>query len=630
MNTRARALPYLPGLDGLRALAVIAVVLFHAGQRWLPGGFLGVEVFFVISGYIITSALLSEWQETHSIRVMGFWGRRARRLLPALFGLLGAMLLFGVLFQPSELGKLREYSLAAAAYVTNWKLIYGHQDYFESFERPPLLQHLWSLAVEEQFYIVWPLVFAGLLKLLKPKLTALVILAGALGSAALMALLFNDVYASSRLYYGTDTRACGLLLGSALAIAVPQGFSAPRSGSAALSLLGIAGMGVLVAVWLRLGQYEPILYKGGFLITGAATAAVIAAVAAPRSPLSRVIGIYPLRWVGTRSYGIYLWHWPLLLLTEPDGATTAAGLALRLGLVLLVAEVSYRLIEQPARNGALGRLWRSLTVPAPRSWGYTKAFGLITGSVVAVAFAVSIAAVSAKSANASRSTFVVAPLLMDGAGLQALDPPFDPAPGVPLPTPEPPVALPPEVPATAEPAPPAPPPLPLVLPVAGIAPMPPGIRITAIGDSVMLGASRQMAYVMGIVDVDADIGRQTSTGIDILRNDLAAGQAGSVVVLGLGSNGSFTMRQFDQIMEMLGGERLVVFVNVRVPKPWQDSNNSIFSRGVGAYPNAVLVDWYAVTEGHPELFGEDHVHLTGAGVRLYASLVAEAIVANWK
>jgi peptidoglycan/LPS O-acetylase OafA/YrhL len=168
-----------------------------------------------------------------------------------------------------------------------------------------------------------------------------------------------------------------------------------------LSLLGVAGLGALAGLCVFLGEYEPILYQGGFPATDIATAAVIAAVACPQSPISRLLGLIPLRWLGTRSYGIYLWHWPLLLLTEPWGAS-AATLALRLGLAVLMAELSYRLIEGPARNGGLGRLWRSVTVPAPRTWGYTKAFGLIAGSVVAVAFAVSIAAVSARPANASR------------------------------------------------------------------------------------------------------------------------------------------------------------------------------------------------------------------------------------
>jgi len=253
--TKAKTLPYLPGLDGLRALAVLAVVLYHAGQTWLPGGFLGVEVFFVISGYIITSGLLAEWRETGRIAFGAFWLRRARRLLPALFAMIAALLVLSLVYLPAELHRLRSDALAAAAYVTNWSLILEHRDYFETFARPPLLQHLWSLAVEEQFYVVWPLVMAALLRLRRPRLAAAVLIAGALTSAALMAALYSDPYDTARVYYATDTRASGLLLGSALAFAVRPGQSLSRWWSLTLLLGGMAG------AWIGNSMYN--MFSGG-------------------------------------------------------------------------------------------------------------------------------------------------------------------------------------------------------------------------------------------------------------------------------------------------------------------------------------------------------------------------------
>jgi peptidoglycan/LPS O-acetylase OafA/YrhL len=624
---RPPKLHYLPGLDGLRALAVIAVVLYHAGQTWLPGGFLGVEVFFVISGYIITSGLLADWRETGSVPLLSFWRRRALRLLPALFSLLAILLVAGALFMPDKIDQLRADALAAGVYVTNWKLIFGHVPYFQSFGPPPLLQHLWSLAVEEQFYIVWPLLLTVLLRLLRPRATAFVIFACALASTAAMALLFTDVYSTSRIYYGTDTRACGLLLGAALAFVVRPGVSPSRAGAFAVFFAGVLGLAGLSALALRLGEYEPMLYKGGFLVTDVATAAVIVAVAAPRSLASRIIGVAPLRWLGVRSYGIYLWHWPLLLLFKPDTGSAGLDLALCLAAVVAASALSYALVEKPARTGALGRLVRSWTMPAPSTWSYRKSFGTIAAAVAIVSSAVSVAAITPPSARASRSSDVYGPLIIDVspsdqvAGSDASLPSL-PA-SLPEPAPEPEAAT--RPPPADPPQPPAPPPLPVV----GVAPIPPGLNIVAIGDSVMLGASRQMAYMMGPIDVDAEVARQVSTGVEVLKAHLAGGTP-DVVVIGLGSNGGFTGRQFDQLMEQLAGVKLVIFVNVRVPRAWEGPNDKVIAEGVAAYPNTVLVDWYAATADHPEVFGEDKVHLTGAGVRLYAGLIADAIVSSWK
>jgi hypothetical protein len=257
---------------------------------------------------------------------------------------------------------------------------------------------------------------------------------------------------------------------------------------------------------------------------------------------------------------------------------------------------------------------------------------------------VSITAAKAPPAGASRSTLIDIPLVIDSS-----DTPFPAAeqPQEPLLVPEeatppasetqPPEETPqpeeaPREPPPPPPAPPEPPPPPPAppLPAVGVVPIPAGLRIVAIGDSVMLGASRQMVYLMGSMDIDADVGRQVGNGIETLRAHLGDGPPPDIVIIGLGNNGGFTSKQFDQIMEQLAGVKLVVFVNVHVPRPWEESNNKVIERGVAAYPNAVLVDWLAATDGHPEVFGQDSVHLTGTGIRLYAGLIADAIVANFK
>src|SRR4051794_4251038 len=312
-------LSYLPGLDGLRAFAVIAVLLYHAELSWIRGGFLGVEVFFVISGYLITTLLLSQWHQQGHIDLVGFWMRRARRLLPALYLLLVVTLAFAVVFLPGEAARLRDDALAAFGYVTNWYLILGEQSYFETVGRPSLLQHLWSLAVEEQFYVLWPLLLTVALRGVAPmrrwrrrRLALSVALAGAAGSALLMATLYQPDIDPSRVYYGTDTRVTGLLLGATLAFVWAPGQAprwAGRTRPLLLDIAGLVALGGVVWFYLRLDQYQPFLFQGGFALVALATAFVILVAVHPRTHLgSHLLGCRPLRWVGVRSYSIYLWH----------------------------------------------------------------------------------------------------------------------------------------------------------------------------------------------------------------------------------------------------------------------------------------------------------------------------------
>ncbi|MBA2713974.1 MAG: acyltransferase, partial [Rubrobacteraceae bacterium] len=392
-------LSYSPGLDGLRALAVIAVLLYHADLAWIPGGFLGVEVFFVISGYLITALLLAEWRQRGSINLKNFWWRRARRLLPALYVLLIVTLTFAVVFLPGEVAGLRGDVLAAFGYVTNWFLIFGQESYFESVGRPSVLQHLWSLAVEEQFYLIWPIVLAVGLGMgatrLRTRRVLTVAIAGAAASAVAMALLYAPGVDPSRIYYGTDTRATGLLCGVALAFLwspgdkyrlaedrhhrpwLPDrgrfrrrwGWTAPLL----LDVLGLAALGTLTWFFLHLGEFQPFLYRGGFALVALATVAAIMAVVHPFTHVGTLLlGSAPLRWIGVRSYGIYLWHWPVFMVTRPDLDVPFGGLpllALRLTVTVVLADLSYRFVETPIRRGAIGRAWKVLReAQGPRRW----------------------------------------------------------------------------------------------------------------------------------------------------------------------------------------------------------------------------------------------------------------------
>jgi peptidoglycan/LPS O-acetylase OafA/YrhL/CubicO group peptidase (beta-lactamase class C family) len=361
------ALHYIPGLDGLRALAVLAVLLYHAD---LPvyGGFLGVESFFVISGFLITALLLADWDAHGRVRLGHFWWRRARRLLPALFALLAGVALLTAALLPGELARLGGEILAALAYVTNWHLIAGGQPYFDAVERPSLLRHLWSLAVEEQFYLAWPLLFAGGMRLLGSRRLGALALLGALVSAALMAALGADE--PSRVYYGTDTRAGGLLLGVALAFVWAPGrapaLARPGAG-AALDAAGFVALAGLLWAYVALDDGHPLLYRGGVALVAVATAVVVAAATHPAARLlPRLLELPALRWVGVRSYSLYLWHWPIFMVTRPGLDVPADGPALqaaRFAAAFALAALSYRWIELPVRNGALERAWAGLRRP---------------------------------------------------------------------------------------------------------------------------------------------------------------------------------------------------------------------------------------------------------------------------
>ena len=375
---------YVPGLDGLRALAVLAVIAYHEQFSWAPGGLLGVGVFFTLSGYLITSLLLAQWSAGGRLHLSRFWLGRARRLLPALFVMLAVVTAWVTVADRARLASLRGAVAAAAAYSSNWYAVVQQQSYFARFAPPGPLDHLWSLAVEEQFYLVWPsLLLLGLLLLRKQPRGGVVpsvsaarwltwpTLAMAAASALAMATLYQPGVDPTRVYEGTDTRAFGLLVGAALAMACagrhPE--RARRGGRLALDAGGLAGLVVIGLLIWRLGQYSPFVYRGGLVLLSAATAVVVAAVACPGSLVGLILAWPPLRWIGVRSYGIYLWHYPVIVLTTPANAgPDLPRAAAQIAASVALAALSWRFIEEPVRHGALGRLWARRRSLSRRAW----------------------------------------------------------------------------------------------------------------------------------------------------------------------------------------------------------------------------------------------------------------------
>ena len=656
----------MPGLDGLRALAVIAVLLYHAGLAWIPGGFLGVEVFFVLSGYLITALLLAEWRTKGAVDLKNFWLRRARRLLPALYLLIVVSLAYAVVFLPEEVAGLRADALAAFAYVTNWYLVVGQESYFEAVGRPSLLQHLWSLAVEEQFYLFWPLVFWVGISFGATRWRQRRVLVSALGVAALSVTLMAVMYVPgvdpSRLYYGTDTRAFGLLIGAALALVwmpgarktrgycptarrLPLDQVAQRRGGVLgrfrrrwgwtaplwLDALGLGALGALVFFCFHLGEFDPLLYRGGLALVSLSTAALIMCVAHPHTRLGAlVLGWAPLRWIGERSYGIYLWHWPVFMVTRPQLDVALDGLpllALRLSVTVLLAHLSYRYVEMPIRSGALGRSWKALRdARGFKRWDLGVRWAGATVPAIALCVALGMAVAQAKP-----------PETPDYLATKAIHTSEVPAPAPPADGPKDEAQRsssnqdkeaetarseapkPDEQPDEKTPA---------ASDDGSAVPAPTG-PVSAIGDSVMLGAAAQLEEdVDQLMVMDAQVGLQVATAVDILAGRRATGQIGEVVVVHLGNNGTFTAEEFDEIMRTLSGTRKVVFVNNKVPRSWETTNNEVIADGTRRYDKAVLVDWYSASINHPEYFAEDGIHLQPAGQRAYSDLISAEIDAR--
>jgi peptidoglycan/LPS O-acetylase OafA/YrhL len=384
-NHGERHLSYQPALDGIRALAVAAVLAYHAGLPWARGGFLGVDAFFVLSGYLITSLLLLEWRACGAIGLAAFWARRARRLLPALFLMLIGVAGYAVFFAaPEDLGKLRGDALATIGYVANWRPLFSGQSYFDQFSVPSPLRHTWSLAIEEQWYAFWPLLLLVLLHLRRGSLRSLlaVSLVMIAGSAFLMGWLFHPGTDPSRVYYGTDTRAQSLLMGAALAMLLLQrGPLRSRPAGYALQIAAVVCAVGVGWVWATTSGNSVFLYRGGFLLLAAAVAVVIAASVQPKAgPIARLLSLPPLRGLGLISYGVYLWHWPVYLVLTPDrtGWDGYGLFAARVLVTLAIAVASYQLIEMPVRRGAL-RQWRASWTLAPSAAaGLAVALVLVT------------------------------------------------------------------------------------------------------------------------------------------------------------------------------------------------------------------------------------------------------------
>jgi peptidoglycan/LPS O-acetylase OafA/YrhL len=648
-----RGLGYLPGIDGLRAVSVIAVLLYHADLTWIPGGFLGVEVFFVISGYLITLLLVTEFESTGTVSLRSFWARRARRLLPALYLLLLAVVAVAASFYREELSGLRGQVGAALAYVTNWYEIVIGGSYFDAAGRPPFLRHLWSLAVEEQFYLVWPVVLFGLIRLTRNRRLplALIVLGGAVASTWWMASLYEPAQDPTRVYYGTDTRASGLLLGAVLAFVWRP---SERRGRRPLGpdLATLTGLGALVFCFLTFKEWERSLYQGGFALVGVLTVVAIAGLVHPAGVIGpALLGNRLMTWIGVRSYGLYLWHWPIFVMTRPEvdlSWTPGPTLALRLAATVVAAELSYRFVEMPIRRGALGRWFQELrTADGSRRLVRTQLTVVVALVVAALAVPATVRLVSVDGASGSLTVSAVDDVSgqeVETESTESTEPSGDTRVVQPT-APATPSATGAAAASTAEPA----------SALAGAPLTGSAATITVIGDSVLMRIKDDLTEDLEARGWTVDYRGEAALMLDDATTQLRAENrpVGDTVVLGLGYNSLWERGRarytawadkFDteanellQTLTDLGAKRFV-WVNLREPvkavipkKSMKEYDryawyfpyvNERIDLLAVAYDNLVIADWRGVANV-PGITG-DLIHLNQVGYRLMRDTILEA------
>ena len=576
---------YIHSVDGLRAVAVLAVLLYHLGIDWIPGGFLGVDLFFVISGYVITGLILDSIARSGTLDLRAFYLSRIRRLLPALIAMLVFTTLFIGVYAPETVRRF----VADIPYVLtgsmNWALVARQQDYFEAIGRPPLLQHTWSLAVEAQFYLIWPLVLLFILKYFGKKNIPYAALGIALASGiALFAYsvrIDTQESAISHVYFGTDTHSIGLFLGSALAVSwQPQNLTREITKRAQdfVDLIGVVGFLGLLSTFLFINESDPTLYRIAFPLSALFGCATLISVVHPASRFAPILSTRPLIWIGERSYGIYLWHWIVFQLTRPSIDLVGddwALYALRVLIVFALADISLRYIEIPVRRGYFELWFRGMKYR-------TKAVRLRQKLSTMAAIFLTISATSLVSMNAIERADQIA-AQEQAAAQEANEGGVD------------------QVITSTD---------------------TPGLWVT--GDSVILGIRNVLAQYERIELINARVGRQIGELIEVAKTDQQF-VGNSPVVLNLGNNNRLIESDVISLMEIVKNQPRIIVVNTAVPRSWKDLNNELIRKVVSQYPNATIIDWDQISTNHPEYFATDGVHLNPPGVNAYVSAIREVL-----
>lgn len=594
--------PYLAGLDGLRAVAVIAVLAYHLFPTVVRGGFIGVDIFFVISGFLITSLLITEHATTGRINLKKFWARRARRLLPALFVTIIVSCSVALLIGGDILVGLGRQVLGAATFSANWVEVATGANYFDASSLH-LFTNFWSLAVEEQFYAVWPFIIVAILGIAtltrryKVGLVTSLVLASI--SAGAMYLLFNTDN-PTRVYYGSDTHAFGLMIGAALAFlgntryarAVARGDKWPSARIKHAKLLQVAGWlsfaGVAALIFI-LPELEQVTYHGGLVAASILTGIIILAAVNNRGILQRLLELRPLKWIGIRSYGLYLWHWPVIVLCYYGLPAELRWLtpAITIAASAIAAVLSFRYLERPIRLVGMRTFFllgiqRRLTIK-------NKTFRFqpfVPIGLALVALTVTAVITAPEKTQAQQRIEASAAKLAKEQKAAAI-----------------------KAKAAAR--------RPKVIT---------GKDITLVGDSVSLASAPELEAKFPGIYINAEVSRSmTRGGLETIERLLASNQVRRVLVVALGTNGYFGNGTVPQLLREVGKDRDVVFVTAHAPVVWTPDNNRYIHEIAKKHPNVRIAEWDADISARPDILGPDGIHPGPTGGAIYANSIADAI-----
>jgi len=575
----SRGLRYIPAIDGLRAVAVIAVMLYHLGFKWIPGGFLGVDLFFVISGYVITRLLLDSIQQSEGLDLRAFYLARVRRLLPPLVFMIITTALFIGFWAPETMKRFIADTPFSLFGAMNWWLVFRHTDYFEAIGRPPLLQHTWSLGVEAQFYLIWPLILLLVLRQFgKKRISGVALFIAAISGTALLFLSFRIDSANasqvSHVYFGTDTHSIGLFLGAALAVSwVPQNLKevVTKKAQDFIDGIGVIGFLGIIATFLLVNESDATLYKLAFPLAAIFGCAILTSIVHPASRFAPLLSSKPMIWIGERSYAIYLWHWIVFQLTRPtvdiDGSPWALY-ALRILIVFALADISLRWVELPIRVGAVRYWFKGMKYRTKRVQLRQKG---------ALVFVVLLLAISTTLVTTQAVT------TSEKAEIQLREE--------------------------------------LSVPIEPVIMKDARSGLWVIGDSVILGIRYEMNARHTIGLINARVGRQVPELLEVIQHNKIR-MVGATVIFNLGNNNKLTTEQVVAIFEEVKDQPKIIVVNTAVPRGWRDENNALISQYAKLY-GARLIDWATISQGRPEYFAPDGVHLVPTGVIAYVDAISQ-------
>lgn len=588
---------YLPGIDGVRGIAVIAIIIYHLNPQWLSGGFLGVDTFFAISGFLITSLLLHEYHYSGTIAFRSFWTRRIKRLIPAFAFLLIVVLTYTLLFEITMIQSIKQDVIAALFYISNWWYIFQDVSYFESLEMMPL-KHLWSLAVEEQFYIFWPIVlFLFLIKVNRMKFIFYTTLGLSIMSLCVMLAVSTPFEDNSRAYFGTDSRLNTLLLGALLAYVWPPFKLKTQMDQEATKILNITGyvsLTFLIILFVFVDSTHNWIYFGGLYVIALITLPLIAVSSTTSTHFSiKVLGNPILLWIGKRSYSLYLWHFPVIVFSSGyyvQGQIPSHVVFIQVLLIMAFAEFSYRYIEMPFRKNGLKHVKFNRSTSRfikARNLGVIIMTGIsliiLTGAFDG--FQKNKAEIAEEfNANAEGKS----ELSMDDKNLLSdINTDYTEAMDIQM--------------ALKE------------------------DDILFIGDSITVDLGEYLQNVFPSATIDGKVGRQLTEAIDLVKNRYSNYTAGKhIVVVQLGSNGSFQYEDLIDLIEILQ-ESEVYLVNTRVPRAWESDVNKKIENVAKAYENVYLVNWHKISKENIEYFAPDGIHLNPAGVTALSEEIIEMI-----